>query len=55
MQAIAATLIENFEFGLPPQTEENIIKRKPSGTMVPMTDSRPGIWMGLKVKYCGSA
>ncbi|KZV64464.1 cytochrome P450 [Peniophora sp. CONT] len=48
MQAIAATLIENFEFSLPPQTEENIIRRRPSGLMAPMADGHPGIWMGLK-------
>ncbi|VDC00881.1 unnamed protein product [Peniophora sp. CBMAI 1063] len=55
MQAIAATLIENFEFGLPPQTKENIIHRKPTGVMAPMTEGGTSIWMGLKVKYCGSA
>ncbi|KZV71385.1 cytochrome P450 [Peniophora sp. CONT] len=56
MQAIAATLIENFEFGLPPQTKENIIQGKPNvGVMAPMAEGHPGVWMGLKVKYCGSA
>ncbi|VDC07112.1 unnamed protein product [Peniophora sp. CBMAI 1063] len=52
MQAIAATLIENFEFNLPPQTEDNLIRRRPSGLMAPMADGHPGIWMGLKVKQC---
>ncbi|KAJ6524397.1 cytochrome P450 [Mycena vulgaris] len=50
MQAIASTLIENFEFGLPPQTEKTKIHRKPSGIMAPMVDGYPGFWMGLKVK-----
>lgn len=55
MQAIAATLIENFEFALPPQTKENIIRRKPTDVMAPMADGHLGVWMGLKVKYCGSS
>ncbi|KZV64465.1 cytochrome P450 [Peniophora sp. CONT] len=53
MQAIAATLIENFEFALPPQTKDNIIKRMPTGIMAPMADGHVGIWMGLTVKACG--
>ncbi|KAI0319080.1 cytochrome P450 [Amylostereum chailletii] len=50
MQAIAATLIENFEFALPPDYEKNKIKRMPTGVMAPMVDGNPNIWMGLKVK-----
>ncbi|KZV71952.1 cytochrome P450 [Peniophora sp. CONT] len=50
MQAIAATLIENFEFALPPQTKENIVRRKPCMLMAPMAEGRLGIWMGLNVK-----
>ncbi|KAJ6524400.1 cytochrome P450 [Mycena vulgaris] len=50
MQAIASALIENFEFGLPPQTEKTKIHRKPSTVMAPMVDGYPGIWMGLKIK-----
>ena len=50
MQAIAATLIEKFEFALPPQKEENLIRRRPTLLMVPMAEGHPGIWMGLKVK-----
>ena len=50
MQAIAATLVENFEFSLPPQTADNIVRRRPSGLMAPMADGHLGIWMGLKVK-----
>ena len=53
MQAIAATLLESFEFSLPPQIDENIIRRKPSNLMAPMADGHEGVWMGLKVKYCG--
>ncbi|KAH9071071.1 cytochrome P450, partial [Lactarius deliciosus] len=37
MQVIAATLLENFEFSLPPQTAEHII-RKPVVLMVPMVE-----------------
>ncbi|KZV60943.1 cytochrome P450 [Peniophora sp. CONT] len=55
MQAIAATLIENFEFALPPQTNDNIIKRMPTGVMAPMADGHDGIWMGLKIKCCAPA
>ena len=50
MQAIALTLIENFEFGLPPQTDKTKIIRKPTGLMVPMADGYRGVWMGLRVK-----
>ncbi|KZV76320.1 cytochrome P450 [Peniophora sp. CONT] len=55
LQAIAATLIESFEFALPPQTKDNIIQRKPSGIMAPATEAHPNGWLGLKVKYCGEA
>jgi len=50
MQAIAATLIEKFEFELPPQTEKTRIIRKPTGLMVPMAEGYLGVWMGLRVK-----
>lgn len=50
MQTIAATLLENFEFELPPQTAGNVIKRRPTAVMAPMADGHPGIWMGLRVK-----
>ena len=50
MQAIAATLIENFIFALPPDYNEKRVKRVPSGVMAPMIDGYPGVWMGLKVK-----
>lgn len=50
MLAIAATLLENFEFSLPPQTSETRITRKPLVLMVPMTESRMYPWMGLKVR-----
>ena len=48
--AIAATLLENFEFSLPPQTPETHITRKPLVLMVPMVESHIYPWMGLKVK-----
>ncbi|KAA1474631.1 cytochrome P450 [Dentipellis sp. KUC8613] len=49
MQAIVATLLENFEFTLPPAEKGEII-RKPTALMVPMSDTYPGAWMGLHVK-----
>ncbi|VDB83977.1 unnamed protein product [Peniophora sp. CBMAI 1063] len=53
IQAIAATLIENYEFALPPQTKENAVRRMPTVIMAPATDAHPEGWLGLKVKYCG--
>ena len=50
MQAIAATLLENFEFSLPPQTAKTIITRKPLVLMVPMVEGIQYPWMGLKVR-----
>jgi hypothetical protein len=50
MQVIATTLIENFEFSLPPQNEKNRIYRKPTGLMMPMAEAGLGAWMGLVVK-----
>ncbi|KAH9173522.1 hypothetical protein EDB89DRAFT_2156136 [Lactarius sanguifluus] len=49
MQVITATLLENFEFSLPLQTAEHII-RKPLVLMVPMVEGIQYPWMGLKVK-----
>ncbi|KAI0306241.1 cytochrome P450 [Multifurca ochricompacta] len=51
MQAIAAALLENFEFSLPPQTPETQITRKPLRLMVPMVEGSFYPWMGLKVRY----
>ncbi|KAI0253590.1 cytochrome P450 [Lactifluus subvellereus] len=50
MQAIAATLLENFEFSLPPQTQETCITRRPLVLMVPMVEGQMYPWMGLKVR-----
>jgi hypothetical protein len=50
MQVIAAILLENFEFSLPPQTLETNITRKPLVLMVPMVEGRQYPWMGLKVR-----
>ncbi|VDC03587.1 unnamed protein product [Peniophora sp. CBMAI 1063] len=51
MQAIAATLIESFEFAPPPHTT---IKRLPTIIMAPAAEGHDGGWLGLKVKYCGA-
>jgi hypothetical protein len=50
MQAIAAALLEIFEFSLPPQTAETCITRKPLMLMVPIVEGSVYPWMGLKVK-----
>jgi hypothetical protein len=44
------TLLENFEFSIPPQHEKTRIYRKPSAIMYPMIENKPGAWMGLAVK-----
>lgn len=50
MQTIIVTLLENFEFSLPPQTEKTRIYRRPIGLMAPMVEGGRGAWMGLVVK-----
>jgi hypothetical protein len=50
MQVIIVTLLENFEFSLPPQTEKTRIYRKPNALMVPSVEGRQGAWLGLVVK-----
>ncbi|KZV60942.1 cytochrome P450 [Peniophora sp. CONT] len=50
MQAMVSTLLEAFEFSLPPQIPENMVERKPSGIMLPMSIGHQGSWMGLHVK-----
>ncbi|KAI9446023.1 cytochrome P450, partial [Lactarius indigo] len=50
MQTIIVTLLENFEFSLPPQTEKTRIYRKPIGLMAPRVEGGQGAWMGLVMK-----
>jgi hypothetical protein len=50
MQVIILTLLENFEFSLPPQTEKTKIDRKPCHLMMPMAKGEKGVWMGLHIK-----
>jgi hypothetical protein len=50
MQVIATTLLENFAFSLPPQSEKTRIYRKPGGMMIPMVEGEEGSWMGLIIK-----
>jgi hypothetical protein len=50
IQAIAATLLESFEFSLPPQTAKTFITRRPLVLMVPMVEGNEYPWMGLKVR-----
>ncbi|KAA1474639.1 cytochrome P450 [Dentipellis sp. KUC8613] len=46
-QAIAAALLENFEFSL---SDEKNIKRIPSALMVPVAEGHEGAWLGLRVR-----
>ena len=50
MQIMIITLLEKFEFSLPPQDERTKIYRKPTHVMMPMAEGHPGSWMGLLVK-----
>ncbi|KAI9446040.1 cytochrome P450 [Lactarius indigo] len=50
MLVITMTLLENFAFSLPPQSEKTRIYRKPGGVMIPMVEGEQGGWMGLIVK-----
>jgi hypothetical protein len=50
MQIIIITLLEHFEFALPPQDERTKIHRKPTAVMMPMAKGHKGAWMGLLVK-----
>ena len=50
MQVIILTLLENFEFSLPPQNEKTKIYRKPSQLMLPLAEGWEGVWMGLVIK-----
>jgi hypothetical protein len=50
MEILIVTLVENFEFSLPPQTEKTRIYRKPIGMMVPRVEGQQGAWMGLGIK-----
>lgn len=50
MQVIIVTLLENFEFTLPPQNENTRVYRRPTGLMTPSVEGRRGAWLGLVVK-----
>jgi hypothetical protein len=50
MLILIMTLLENFEFSIPPEHEKKRIYHKPSTVMLPMTENEPGDWMGLVVK-----
>jgi len=50
MQAIAITLLENFEFSLPPDPKDRAILRKPATVMSPMNDNHIGSWLGLSIR-----
>jgi len=50
MQIMIVTLLDQFEFSLPPQDERTKIYRKPSHVMMPMAEGHQGAWMGLLVK-----
>jgi len=50
IQIIAAILLENFEFSLPPPSEMTRIYRRARGMMIPMVKGNRGTWMGLFIK-----
>ena len=50
MQIIILTLLENFEFSLPPQNEKTKIRHRPCQIMLPQADGEKGVWMGLHIK-----
>jgi hypothetical protein len=50
MQIIILTLLENFEFSLPPQNEKTKIHRRPCHIMLPQAEGAKGVWMGLLIK-----
>jgi hypothetical protein len=50
MQILIVTLVENFEFSLPPQTEKTRIYRTPVRMMMPTVEGQQGAWMGLRIK-----
>ena len=50
MQIMIVTLLDQFEFSLPPQDEKTKIHRKPTHVMMPMAEGYQGAWMGLLVK-----
>jgi len=50
MQIIILSLLENFEFSLPPQSQKTKIYRKPTHAMLPMAEGEKGSWMGLHIK-----
>ncbi|TFY65365.1 hypothetical protein EVG20_g5624 [Dentipellis fragilis] len=49
-QALAAMLMENFEFSLPQEGTAKDVKRKPSLVMLPIIDDQPGSTLLLEVK-----
>lgn len=53
MLVIVATLVNHFEFSLPPEREGGMtprVCRKPTVIMMPMAEGHVGPWMGLIVK-----
>jgi len=50
MQIIIITLLEHFEFALPPQDERTKIHHKLTVVMMPMAKGQKGAWMGLLIK-----
>jgi hypothetical protein len=50
MQIMIVTLLEKYDFFLPPHDERTRVFRKPSHVMMPMAEGHRGAWMGLHVK-----
>ncbi|TFY50921.1 hypothetical protein EVG20_g11255 [Dentipellis fragilis] len=49
-QALAAMLLEKFEFSIPQDSAVNDVKRKPSLVMVPIVEDQPGLSLFLEAK-----
>lgn len=50
LQAILASVLEKFEFAMPPDADKHPVCRKPTLVMTPIVDGHRGTWLGLSVK-----
>ena len=50
LQAILASVLEKFEFAMPPDADKHPVCRKPTLVMTPIVDGHRGTWLGLTIK-----
>ena len=50
LQAILASVLEKFEFAMPPDADKHPVCRKPTLVMTPIVEGHRGTWLGLTVK-----